>query len=105
MRILLFGLTVFILTLAFTFWHDGHHEAAPVTRAAPEPYKERLVSPGAVAPNPTPSAVVAPAAVVMIPSPAIPSTEIAQGARDATPDVDESRSRSGRAGERGSRSR
>jgi hypothetical protein len=105
MRILLFGLTVFILTLAFTFWHDGHHDAAPVTRAPPEPYKETLVSPGAVASNPTRFAVAAPAAAVMTPSPAIPPTEIAQGAPDATLDVDDSRSRSGRAAERGSRAR
>jgi hypothetical protein len=101
MRILQFGLTVFILTLAFSFWHDGRRDAAPMTRAAPEPYKQRPVSQGAVASNPAPFAVAAPAAAVMTPPPAIPPTEVVP---DATPDADESHSRSDRA-ERGSRSR
>jgi len=71
-RLLLCGIAAFILTLAFSFWHDERYDAAPATRVAPRPVKGSLASTGAVPLNPasseamtTPTAAVAPAATAM----------------------------------------
>jgi hypothetical protein len=94
MRILLCGLGTFILTLAFSFWHDWRHDAAPVTRAAPQPHKDSLVPAGAVASNP------------LGPPPAIAPPEAVQSDPYSTPDVDDGTTlaRRDRGAERGSRS-
>ena len=107
--ILLCGLIVaaFILTLAFSSWHDGlwRSDAAPVTRAVPQLHEDRLVPTVAVGSRPfgpsaaamaTPTAAAAPAAAAMEP---------AQSEPYSTPDVDngDTRARSDRSAERGAR--
>jgi|HubBroStandDraft_1064217.scaffolds.fasta_scaffold00036_86 hypothetical protein len=110
-RILLCGLVVgtFILTLAFSSWHDGlwRSGAAPVTRAAPPT--------GAVASPPfgptseamtTPTAAATPATAAMNPPPAITTPESVQSEPYSTPDVDNAAmpARRDRGAEHGSRS-
>jgi hypothetical protein len=105
-RILLCGLMVgaFILTLTLSSWHDGlwRSDAAPVTRAAPNPHEDGLVPRGAVA---------APAAAAMNPPRAIAPPEPAQSEPQSepssAPDVDDGErlARRDRGAERGSRSR
>jgi len=106
MRILLCGLAAFTLTLGFYFWHDGRAgNAAPVTRATPEPYKSSPLEPGATAPNPMmPTAAAVPAVTAITPPPVIAPREPAQIGPDATPDVDEAPARRDRDTERGARS-
>jgi hypothetical protein len=104
MRILLCGLTAFILTLAFSFWHDRGHDAVPVAHTAPEPLKEDSLVPTSAAPStplaPSPAAISTPAA-----APA-PVTAVNQPPA-AVPDVDDEAMlvRRDRGTERSSRSR
>src|SRR5579863_9808975 len=108
-RILLYGLTLgaFVLTLAFSSWHDGlwRSPAAPVAGAAPQPHKDSLVPTGA-----RPTAGAAPAAAAMNPAPAIappePVQSEAQNELSSTPDVEDGamRARRDRGAGRGARS-
>ena len=110
-RILLWGLTagVFILTLAFSSWHEGlwRSDAARAIRAAPQHHKDSLVPTGAVAEvMTTPTAAPAPAdaaAAAPNPPPAIAPPEPVQS--EPNPDVDGATlARRDRGAEQGSRS-
>jgi hypothetical protein len=89
-RLLLCGLAAFILTLAFSFWHNGRDDT-PAARVAPQPVTGSLASTGAVPSNPSSSeamtrsaAAVAPAATAM--NPVIAPSEPVQS---DPPDVDD----------------
>jgi hypothetical protein len=106
-RILLWALTagVFILTLAFSSWHEGlwRSDAARATRAAPQRPEDSFVPTGAVAEvMTTPTAAAAPAAAPS-PPPAIAPPEPVQS--EPNPDVDGATlARRDRGAEHGSRS-
>jgi len=105
-RLLLCGLAAFILTLAFSLWHDGGFDVAPAALVAPQPGKGSLASTGAVplkrsssGLSTTPTAAAVPAATAMTqviaPSEPVQSDPVDN---DATP------ARRDRGAERGSRS-
>ncbi len=84
-RLLICGVAAFILTLAFSSWHDRRYDAAPVADVVPLPSKGSLVSPGAPPLNPpsseaatTPTAAAAPAPAVTAMKPVIAPDEPAQ---------------------------
>jgi hypothetical protein len=94
-RLLLCGVAAFILTLAFSFWHDGRHDAARSARVAPQPDMDSRASTGALAANPfsseamtPPIAAAAPAAPAMNPPPADAPPEPVQSNPPASSDVD-----------------
>jgi hypothetical protein len=113
-RTLLWGLGVgtFILTFAFSSWHDGlwRSDAAPVMRAAPTgAVSSHPLGPRSAAKTP-PIAAVAPAFAAMIPPPANAPPGLVQSEPQSepysTPGVDDEamRDRSDRGAERGPRS-
>ena len=114
-RTLLCGLMAgtFILTFAFLSWHDRRHDAAPVTRVAPQPHINSLVSKGATVTNSrgpssqamAPTIAAAPAVTAMTPPEPVQGEP--QGNPHATPDVDDGAMlvRGDRGAEHGSRSR
>jgi len=122
-RILLctLGVGAFIVTLAFSSWHDGlWHPDAPATPAALQHHQDSLVATGTVAAQPfapsseavtTPIAAALPAAAAMSPPPAPAAPEPVQSEPqsepDSNPEVDDNavRARRDRGAEHGSRSR
>jgi hypothetical protein len=107
-RLLLCGLAAFILTLAFSLWHDGRFDVAPAAAVAPQPGKGSLASTGAVPLNPsssgvltTPTAAAVPAATAVT-QPSV----IVEPVQSDPPDVDDDATpaRGDRGAERGSRS-
>jgi len=107
-QLLLCGLAAFILTLAFSLWHDGGFDLAPVAHVAPRPAKGSVTSTGAVPSNPFSSGVLTtrtaavPAAIAMTqPPPVIAPSEPVQS--DSV-DNDAALVRGDRGDERGSRS-
>lgn len=109
-RLLLCGLAAFILTLAFSLWHDGAFDAAPAARVASQPGKGSLASTGAVPLKPslsgvltTPTAAAVPAATAMTQPSVIAPSEPVQGDPPAIDD-DATPVRGDRGAERGSRS-
>jgi hypothetical protein len=107
-RLLLCGLAAFILTLAFSLWHDGGFDAAPAAPVAPQPGKSSRASTGAVpwslsssGVSTMPTAAAVPAATALTqPSVIAPSEPVQSDPvdNDATP------ARRDRGAERGSRS-
>jgi hypothetical protein len=97
----------FILTLAFSSWHEGlwRSDAAPVTRAAPQPHEDRLAPTVAVGSRPSGPSAPAMATPTAAAAPAAAAMEPAQSEPDSTSDVDhgEMRARSDRSAERGAR--
>ena len=93
-RLLLCGVAAFILTLAFSFWHDGRYDAAPSARDSSQPNTKSLAPTVELASNPfssqpmtPPTAAAAPLAPVTNPPPADAPSEPVQSDPPASPDV------------------